>query len=300
MMKMNFQTPYPTEMMSRSSSMFRVVVLLTIICFGFSINAQEEGCIPEKPSASTPASKAYVYDFKGSLSASDEAQLNTNFRNFRTSTSNEIILIAPESMCGMDVWDYGVRIGNDWNVGQAEFDNGLVIVYKAKTGDSRGAIAVATGRGLEGAVPDGAAKLIIDKEMIPLFKKGQIAQGISRGVAVFEDLLREEYNFSDYKNKNKAKNYSIYGPLIIFGLFLVFWFIQVGIYARTNKISFRKAMLIMSKTRGTHRGRWGGFSGGTGGFGGYRGGGGFGGGSGGGFGGFGGGSFGGGGASGSW
>ncbi|HCY45124.1 MAG TPA: hypothetical protein DHU89_00470 [Flavobacteriales bacterium] len=297
MMKMNCQTPYPTEMMKRSSSVVRAVVLLTTICLGFSINAQEEGCIPEKPSASTPASKAYVYDFKGSLSASDEAQLNANFRNFRTSTSNEIILIAPDSMCGLDVWDYGVRIGNDWNVGQAEFDNGLVIVYKAKTSDSRGGIAVATGRGLEGAVPDGAAKLIIDKEMIPLFKKGQILQGITKGVAVFEDLLREEYNFSEYKNKNKTKDYSIYGPLIIFGLFFIFWLIQVGMYARTNKISFWKAMVILSKTRGTHRGRWGGFSGGTGGFGGYRGGGGSGGG---GFGGFGGGSFGGGGASGSW
>lgn len=290
------------EIIKRLNSFKHLFILAVTIGLGLSLNAQDEGCIPEKPSSSTPASKAYVHDFKGSLPASDEARLNTNFKNFRASTSNEIVLIAPDTLCGLDVWDYGVKIGNNWSVGQEDFDNGLVIVYKAKTNSSRGQIAVATGRGLEGAVPDGAAKLIIDQEMIPLFKKGQIAQGINKGVAVFEDLIKEEYNFSDYKNRNKAKDYAIYGPLIIFVLFILFWFIQVGYYARTNKISFRKAMVIMSNTKGTHTGKWRGFRGGTGGFGGYHGGGGFGGGSSGGsgFGGFGGGSFGGGGASGSW
>ena len=285
-------------MTRRLSSLFRALVLISFLGLGFSLSAQEEGCIPEKPSASTPASKAYVHDFKGSFSVSDEAKLNANFRSFRNSTSNEIVLVVPDTLCGLDVWDYGVKIGNEWTVGQKEFDNGLVIVYKAKTSTSRGQIAVVTGRGLEGAVPDGAAKLIIDQEMIPLFKKGQIVQGISKGVAVFESLLKEEYSFSNYKNDNKTKDYTMYIPLIIFGMFILFWLIQVGLYARTNKISFWKAMVIMSKTKGTHSGRWGGFNGGTGGFGGYRGGGGSSGG--GGFGGFGGGSFGGGGASGSW
>jgi len=264
----------------------------------FSLIGQEEGCLPEKPSASTPAAKAYVHDLAGSFSAAEVAQLNTNFKNFRNSTSNEIVLVAPDTLCGMDIWDYGVRIGNQWQVGQNDFDNGLVIIYMAKTATRKGEIAVATGRGLEGVLPDGAAKLIIEKEMIPLFKKGNITAGINKGVVVFESLLQSEYSYSSYKNSKKTVDYGVYIPLIIFLLFIMFWLVQVYFYSRTNKISFWKALVIMSKTRGNHTGRWGGFRGGYGGFGGYRGGGGSSGG--GGFGGFGGGSFGGGGASGSW
>ncbi len=276
---------------------WKALCLLSFVIICFSVVGQESDCLPEKPSASTPKISAYVHDLANSFSAAEELQLNSNFKRFKDSTSNEIILIAPDTLCGMDIWDYGIKIGNQWNVGQKSFDNGLVIVYKAKTETSRGRIAVVTGRGLEGAVPDGAAKMIIEREMIPLFKQGKIIQGLSNGISVLEDLLREEYSYANYISEDKPKNHSMYVPLIIFGLFILFFLIQVGVYARTNKISFWKALVIMSQTKGTHSGRWRGFTGSTGGFGGYRGGGTSGGG---GFGGFGGGSFGGGGASGSW
>lgn len=272
-----------------------LLILLSGVSNGFSQDENED-CFPEKPGIYTPASKAYVHDLAGSFTTNERARLSLNFKRFRDSTSNEIILISTDNLCGMDVWDYAVQIGNDWGVGQDEFDNGLVIVYKAKTANRKGRIAIATGRGLEGALPDGAAKMIIDREMIPLFKNGEIVKGINNGLSVIEEIVREEYSYSDYKSKSAPKDYTMYGPLVIISLFLLFYLIQVGIYARTNKLSFWKALVIMSKTRGTHSGRWGGFVGGSGGFGGYNGGGR----GSGGFGGFGGGSFGGGGASGSW
>ncbi|MFK7755735.1 MAG: YgcG family protein [Flavobacteriales bacterium] len=273
-----------------------------ILLFGvfslMSINgvSQSDECLPEPPSASTPVNAAYVHDFSNSFSAGERARLSKRLKQFRDSTSNEIVIICPDTLCGMDVWDYGVKIGDLWGVGQAELDNGLVIVYVPKKANKKGKIAIATGRGLEGALPDGSARMIIEREMIPSFKQGKITSGLTQGMTVMEDILTSEYSYGSYLQTNKKTDYTIYIPLAIFLLFIIFWLIQVGMYARTNKISYWQAMVLMSKTKGTHSGRWRGFRGGTGGFGGYRGGSS----GGGGFGGFGGGSFGGGGASGSW
>ncbi len=280
-----------------------IAVFVLFVLMSFWLKAQVEDCLPKPPSSNTSGSKAFVHDFSESFSAADERRLSQRFNAFRKQTSNEIILVTSDDLCGLSPWSFGIKIGNAWNVGQSQFDNGLVIVYKPKRAGSRGEIGIATGRGLEGALPDGALKLIVDKEMIPSFKKGRITQGIEKGLGVMQDIIKEEYSYANYKSKVNSFPKEAWIPIIIIVLFLVIWLYTVYNYAKTNNISFWKALVLTSQTRNTHRGGWGDFNRGRGGFGGYvgRGGGGFNrGGGGGGFGGFGGGSFGGGGASGSW
>ncbi len=67
---------------------------------------------------------------------------------------------------GYDRSDFAYRVARDWGVGQGDFNNGLLVLVKPKTASSNGQVFIATGYGLEGAIPDIACADIIDREII--------------------------------------------------------------------------------------------------------------------------------------
>jgi uncharacterized protein len=147
-------------------------------------------------------------------------------------------------------------------------------------------IFIATGYGLEGALPDALVKRIIENDAKPAFRQNNYYEGLNAATANIILLAKGEY-------KGGAKKSKPLPWIIMLLLFLVFM-LPFGIamrnarqYSSLNGVSFLTAWMLLNQARRTHQGRYGG-------------GGGFGGGSSGGFGGFGGGSFGGGGAGGSW
>jgi uncharacterized protein len=166
----------------------------------------------------------------------------------------------------------------------------MVILIKPKTTSEKGQAFIATGRGLEGIIPDGKIHLIWENEMIPAFKKNQYGLGIQNALKVLKSLAQQEYNFDTYAKKHKKKeDKGGWIGLIIFGLvFLFMIFGKARGSARRNNIPFWTAFWLMNS--GPRGGYWDDFNGGGGSSWG----------GGGGFGGFGGGSSGGGGAGGSW
>jgi len=63
-------------------------------------------------------------------------------------------------------------------VGQKHKDNGVVLFVFSQ--DRK--MFIATGRGLEGALPDATCKTIITQEIVPRFKQGDFSGGIDAGV----------------------------------------------------------------------------------------------------------------------
>jgi len=234
-----------------------------------------------------------VTDLVGILSPNEQNALESKLRKLNTETSNQVVIVVMDRLCAGDAAMTAYEIGERWQVGQKEFDNGLVILVKPTGGPGERHTFIAPGYGLEGAIPDATAKLIVDREMIPAFKSNNFYAGLDRAVDIISDLAREEYSFKEYQEKSSADGKLVFIPFLIF--FLV-WFLlfykRTKSYASSNNVGFWAALALMSATSRSHSGRYSSFRSGGGGFGG--------GGGGGGFGGFGGGSFGGGGAGGSW
>ncbi|MFN6378187.1 MAG: TPM domain-containing protein [Flavobacteriales bacterium] len=276
--------------MKKVNRLFLVLLLTLLSYVGFS---QIENCFPEKQ-------LRLVYDNTGTLSGDQIAQLETTLVNFSNETSNQIVVVIVADLCGYDKADYAIELGDRWGVGQAKEDNGIVFLVKPKTSSSRGEVFIAVGRGLEGAITDADAFVIIDEEVIPRFKQNDYYGGLTAGLDVLIPLAKGEFSISDYKNANKKKKNGIFFGIffIVFGIIGLVFFVkyrQAKKYAALNNVDFWTAWMLLNQMQRTHhgsRGFWGGYGGG-GGFGG-------GGGGGGGFGGFGGGGFGGGGAGGSW
>jgi len=239
-----------------------------------------------------PVPPRLVNDFAGLLNSAEINQLERKLVSFNDSTSTQIAIVTVPSLNGYDIADYAQRLAESWGIGQKGMDNGLLILVKPKTANSRGEVSIAQGYGLEGAIPDLTCSEIIDNEILPAFRNQDFFGGLDNATSTLMSLARGEFSASEYgqRPKNKSEKGVPLFPLIIIIMVIIGLMGKSG--GSNNKnissggLPFWLLLGMMNSGRGSHGGSWGGFSGGGGG--------------GGGFGGFGGGSFGGGGASGSW
>jgi uncharacterized protein len=278
-------------MMMKKIAKYSTPVLLLIL---ISIRTLSQD-IPDKPNP-----PKLVNDFAHMLSTQEVRALEQKLVLFSDSTSTQIAIVTVPDLSGYDKSDYAQRLGEKWGIGQRGRNNGILILVKPKTSSSNGEVFIASGYGVEGAVPDLVTGEIVDNEILPAFRNGDYYGGLENATNTIMSLVRGEYTAEQYVNSPKKKA----GSGSTGGLFFIIMVVVIiMIISRKSGGSNRRnistsgglplwLLLGALGSGGSHRGTWGGFSGG--------GGGGFGGGGGGGFGGFGGGGFGGGGAGGSW
>jgi uncharacterized protein len=239
-----------------------------------------------------PVPPRLVNDFAGMLKPQEVNMLEQKLVAFSDSTSTQIAIVIVPSLGGYDKADYAQQLGEKWGVGQKGRNNGVLILVKPKTADSRGEVQITTGYGVEGVIPDILSGEIIDREILPSFKIGEYYEGLNKATNTMMSLARKEFSASEYSQRaKKSSGKNIPFGLIIFIVFIIIAMVSRGSGGSNNKhistggLPFWMLLGMMNSGKGSG-GSWGGFSGGGGG--------------GGGFGGFGGGSFGGGGAGGSW
>jgi uncharacterized protein len=265
-----------------------LITLIVLFCTIAAERAMSQN-IPDRP-----VPPRLVNDFAGMLNAGEINSLEQKLVTFNDSTSTQIAIVIVSTLGGYDPADFAQQLGEKWGIGQKGRNNGVLILVKPKTSDSRGEVQISTGYGVEGVIPDILSAEIIDQEILPSFRNDDYYQGLDKATSTMMSLARKEFTASEYAQK--AKKSSGKGTpvgLIIFIVIIVIAMISRGSGGSNNRhistggLPFWMLMGMMNSGRGSG-GSWGGFSGG-----GSSGGGG-------GFGGFGGGSFGGGGAGGSW
>ncbi|MGZ5430977.1 MAG: TPM domain-containing protein [Thermoanaerobaculia bacterium] len=223
-----------------------------------------------------PAPTRFVTDKAGVIAPDVTARLETLLADFERETSNQFLVYTQTTVPdGTTLEEYTVACAQAWKAGQTQRKNGMILFVFPGSRKAR----LEVGYGLEGAMPDALARRVLDEQVIPRFRTGDYAGGISAGVSAAIAATRGEYTGSG-RTRGGRGGPGLPVPLLLGILLLFFFGIVPTIFGRSRGYSY------------IGRGGWG--SGGFGGFGG-----GFGGGGGGGFSG-GGGSFGGGGASGSW
>jgi len=266
---------------------FRVLLLL-FLASPFIGLAQYT--IPEKPEFQTS-----VYDEINLLSAAQNSNLERKLIRYSDSTSTQIVVAVVSSTKGEYINYLGAQWGEKWGIGQADKDNGIFILL-AK--DDR-KINISTGKGVEHLLTDAMSKRIINRDVIPYFKKNDYYGGLNRATDAIFEVMNGEYQGTRQTGGGEFPFEILIFLAIIFIIFVIAISKSRGGKNGGNRGNQSESRSILeaiilsnmgrgSYSRGSSSGGFGGFGGGS-----SSGGGGFGGG-------FGGGSFGGGGASGGW
>ena len=270
------------------------IVLFVVVGIG-SVHAQFD--IPPKPEVETS-----IYDDISLLDPIQKKSLEEKLIRYADTTSTQILVAIISTTNDDDISLVGAEWLHKWGIGQADEDNGIVILL-AK--DDR-EIDINTGYGIEYRLTDILAERIINRVMIPEFKNGNFYAGLDEGTDAIFEVLNGEFKADPISEEGE---FPIGIVLILFIIFLVFIIALLAnrnnrgggnhFDSRQRNREILEAIIFSNMGKGTWKSSSGG--GGFGGWGGGSSGGGWSSGSSGGFGGgFGGGSGGGGGASGSW
>lgn len=198
---------------AQNSFMTRVVTLVTAIvtsamlCFAASAT----------PMPSAPNPPRLVNDFAGIMRQADISALEDSLVHFARHTSTQVTVITVSDLDGYDIAQYAQEISEKWGIGQSDKDNGVVILVKPKTDDSRGRAYIGTGYGAEGALPDVTCTRIVEEKMIPLFKEGDYSGGIIAGAVTVMKAMSGE--FEDDEDDEAAVALGFLGLFIIIVLF---------------------------------------------------------------------------------
>jgi uncharacterized protein len=235
--------------------------------------------------------EGYVSDFGHVIDAQSKAALEQYCARVEQVTGAQMALVTIPSLEGEPIEDVSNSIYRAWGVGQKGKNEGIMLLLVINDRRSR----LEVGYGLEPILPDGFAGSIL-REMRPALRTRQYGDAMMAAAQIIGSTVAKSKNVSlDAQLPRRVRpssGDSIPWPLVLGGIFLVFWLLRVGSRGgRGGGGGFWTGLILGNLMRGG--GGFGGSSGG--GFGGFDSGGG-----GGGFGGFGGGDSGGGGASSDW
>ena len=131
-----------------------------------------------QPVQPVPALVAPVIDTTGTLQAAQKAALEAKLSALEAAKGSQVVLLMVPTTAPEDIASYANRIGNAWKIGRKGVGDGVLPVV-AK--DDR-KVRIEVAKTLEGAIPDLAAKQIIDEALTPRFKQGDYAGGLDAAV----------------------------------------------------------------------------------------------------------------------
>jgi uncharacterized protein len=235
-----------------------------------------------------PTLSGRVVDEADLLSPATESALETRLAQLETDTSDQLVVVTVRDLQGLEIEDYGYRLGRAWGIGQSETDNGVLLIVAP----AERRVRIEVGYGLEPILTDAWSALTIHNAILPRFREGAYEDGILAGVTAIEGQLRADPAEAQARaaEAEAPRASTPAGPAIVIALVFLFLFLGLvggGLRGRRRRPSGLAPIIAWTVLDALSRsgGRGGGFGGGSFGGGGFGGGGG---------------GFGGGGASGGW
>jgi uncharacterized protein len=81
---------------------------------------------------------------------------------------------------------YAIRVVEQWKIGRQGIDDGALLLVALEDR----AVRIEVGRGLEGDIPDVVARRIINEQIVPYFRSGEIPAGVKAGVESISAIVR--------------------------------------------------------------------------------------------------------------
>jgi uncharacterized protein len=181
-----------------------------------------------------------VGDCAGVLTPTARTELQSLLTTLEKDTTAEVVVATTASLGGMSVEEYANRVFNEWRIGKAALDNGVLVLVAPTERQMR----IEVGYGLEGVIPDALAGAIIRDEFLPSFRDGKYEAGILTGVRRVAAVVRAKQVLTPEQVAAVASSSSRPGVFlwIVFGTVAAMWLAGVGMAGTT----FGQALSVRS------------------------------------------------------
>ena len=125
-----------------------------------------------------PPLESRVTDLTGTLTSGERAQLESRLAAFEAKKGAQIAVLIVPTTRPEAIEEFSIRVVEAWKLGREQVDDGALLLVAKEDKELR----IEVGRGLEGALTDLASKRIVSDTIVPFFKQGDFAGGISAGV----------------------------------------------------------------------------------------------------------------------
>jgi uncharacterized protein len=166
-----------------------------------------------------PALTGRVVDQANILSSSEESRLTSRLSDLETKTSVQLVVVTLASLQDRPIEDWGLTLGRAWGIGQKGKDNGALLMVAPNDRELR----IEVGYGLEGTLPDATADSIIRNVIVPRFRAGDMAGGISDGVNAIITVLSggSGEEFMPSPRERVSQTLSEWIPVLFVGVFII-------------------------------------------------------------------------------
>ncbi len=137
-----------------------------------------------------PSLSGPVVDVAHVLPPATVEQLSQELRAHEAKTSNQVVVLIVPSLEGEPLFDFSHRVATTWKLGRKGMDNGVLLLVALKDRKVR----LEVGYGLEGALTDARSAQIIRNEIVPRFRTGEFAAGITVGVRAVVSTIEGTYH----------------------------------------------------------------------------------------------------------
>lgn len=144
-----------------------------------------------------PPLSGRVVDAAGIIPADEKDRLEQKLAALEQQTGRQLVVATLADLQGYDIADYGYQLGRSWGIGQKDKNTGVLLIVAPNERKVR----IEVGYGLEGTITDGLSALIIQQQIVPRFKAGDMPGGIEAGA----DALIEQLGLSPQEAARQAQ-----------------------------------------------------------------------------------------------
>jgi uncharacterized protein len=119
-----------------------------------------------------------VVDLANVLSHAERTDLEARLAAYEQKTTQQFVVLTVPSLEGDPIEDFSIRVVEQWKLGKAKEDNGLLLVVVPKDRKMR----IEVGYGLEGNITDALTSRIIRQILRPAFRQGAYGPGITTAI----------------------------------------------------------------------------------------------------------------------
>ncbi|MBU1230389.1 MAG: TPM domain-containing protein, partial [Proteobacteria bacterium] len=132
-----------------------------------------------------PQGGQWVVDAARLLPAGEKDALAESLRAYAAKSGNQVVVLTVPGLGGEDLSAYANRVAREWEVGQKDKNNGvLILVAQAEK-----MVRIEVGRGIEDRLPDLRAKRIQTEVTLPLFRAGRFGPGLMATAQAIQTAL---------------------------------------------------------------------------------------------------------------